>query len=191
MSSLAVAGDMDIGGSVTLGAAAAPGETPPTLRIHSHLLGDQPLRFAPARDSLFSICLAVPGLADDVFVTIDDASGVLATSGSAAAATTAIIAGPATLVSKTVIAGAQTLIGSAGGGTLLQIGSLLAGSAPLLLGGARAVDEQTLDVLVGDGIGLQGVTVTLPDKSGTLLSTGNMPSSVADATLHGRPVSAL
>ena len=183
MSSVSVAGDLSVGGSSIIG--SSNGES--SLVINSQFVGESVFRFqgdaggdkAFAGGILDVGVLKTPG---DKFVQMPDSSGTVVVGELPPVMKGMLMLPDGGLdMTWTVALGADTLIKSSGpdSSASLQINSALLGSFPLSFDGSVRGPAQTS---VSSPEPTIDSVVTFPDASGTILTSGSIPSVLSNIT---------
>ena len=168
---------------------------PGILEVHSPLASSFPLTFGGASPANERLSLSVEAPTDDRVLVLPDASGTLLTSGSmpnvlesTSFTGESIFHGGASFLHEDVVLGTRDAAAGARGAATLELNAVLQGSSPLHFEGLSA-DNRTLSLGVEEPSGRN--TITLPDVSGTVITTGNFPDVVerlrilGDATFEG------
>ncbi len=179
MSSASVAGDVLVGGSTVLGQAGKA----TTLQIKAVVDGRFPLTFAGPDEGAGSLTLGVPDPTRDSFLHIPDASGKLVTTGSLPGVMETIA-----VVGESVVQGAISMHGDVSIGDRLRVSSLefntpIGGAFPLKMAGQSRANGK---ITVGVQDPTQDRLLVLPDVSGTVITTGNLPEVFEESTFIGQ-----
>lgn len=187
MSSVSVAGDLSVGGSAILGSLSEQS----SISFNSELVGQSVFRFQGDAGGAKAFpggildvgVIKTPG---DKFVQMPDATGTLVVGELPPVMKGMLVLPDGALdMTWTVSLGADTSIKSSSldGTASLQINSAVSGSFPISFDGSVRGPAQT--TLSSPEPTIDSV-ITFPDASGTILTTGNIPSVLSNITsIHG------
>jgi hypothetical protein len=178
MTSLGVGGDLHVGENTVLGDAGKA----TTLEINSVIDGRFPLSFAGSGSSQGSLILGVTDVTMDSRITMPDASGKVITTGSLPS-----LADNVAIVGETSLRGPVRLEGNVTIGdplttSRLEINAALSTAFPLTFSGTS---PQNPRITVGVQDPSRERLLVLPDATGTVITTGNLPDVFEDVTFIG------
>lgn len=180
ITSLAVKGGVETGGSTVLGDSGQP----TTLKINSVFDGTFPLSFQGSGNAGGTLTFGVPDLSMDSSIKFPDSSGKIVTMGLLPPLTSDM-----TVVGQTALRGPVSLEGGATIGdaraelrSSLEIHSALATGFPLTFAGSSPANAR---VTLGVQDPSRPRTLSVPDVSGTVVTTGNLPDVFEKVTFIG------
>ncbi|EKX41203.1 hypothetical protein GUITHDRAFT_142133 [Guillardia theta CCMP2712] len=172
-------GETRIGGNLLIGDP----RTASSVRFNVQFLGSVPLTFSDRSwpDNVLSIGVESP--TEDRLLTLPDVSGTVLTTGNMlnVLETTSFI-GQASFYKGASFTNDDVIFGTPGAASLLEVNAVLTGSSPLRFPGtSQGASSISLGVEEPSG----SHVITLPDVTGTILTTGNFPDVVESLNVIG------
>jgi hypothetical protein len=190
LGSLGVSGDLLVGGTTSLGSPTAVS----TLAVHAAVQGRFPLEFTEAGPSGFVATFHVADPTADSFVALPDASGTIVTTGSLPGVLDQLeVVGGAAVHGDVAMLG-NVQVGRDRDGAPARLRGALAGAFALGFTGGAPTAPGAGRISLGVSTATGDRLLTLPDASGTVVTSGNLPdvlegtTFVGDAELRGGAV---
>jgi len=170
---LTVTGAVTVNGAVTLGNASSD-----TLTINATIQGASPLVFEGGTVDAYETTIAITDPTADRTITIPNVTGTVITTGNLSSITSFGTLTSLTVTGATVLNGNVT-IGDAAADTV-TINGTIQGAFPLVFEGATANAYETT-IAITDPTADR--TITIPDVTGTVVTTGNLTAITSIGTL--------
>lgn len=178
LSSLGVNGEVLVAGSTQIGEPGGDAQ----LQVNSQLEGRFPLAFSESGGSSSVLTLHVPDPTFDNLLHFPDASGTIVTSGSLPTVMEQLVVTGAAQIRGPVVMDGDVTIGDALSPSSLSLNSAIASAFPLSFSGSSPANP-TLSLGIEDPTADR--LLVLPDVSGTVLTTGNLPEVLHSASFAG------